>query len=78
VEFVGGWAITRIILGVSLLFIAVIATVLLWTFLGVPENPFGFRGLGARVLVGLVLGGLVLLCGLVVMLGWICLSWLVV
>jgi len=77
-EFVEGWALGRIILAFSIVIFAAISAVLLWIFLGVAVTEIGFRGAGARVGTGLLMGGLVLLFGFAGLLGWIWLSWLII
>lgn len=85
--FVHGWSVPRILSAITLVLCLSILAALLWIFLGTSflddgalhtlAGNTGFRGAGARVGEGMLVGGLFLGVGWSVVAGWIGLSYAV-
>ena len=90
-EFIEDWSVARIASALAIVLFFAVAAVLLWVFLGVgggggpastasggaAGNLQNTAGAGARVVTGLVFGVFVFLIGLVLVLAWLGVCWLV-
>ena len=84
IEYIEDWSIPRIASALAVILLLAIAATLLWIFLGVGPAlangdivTGGLRNAGERVVTGLVFGVFVFLIGLVAVLAWVWVSWLV-